>query len=105
MIYAGTDSNVTTGTGTQISLDGSTATYQFNSNYNASYYSGLKYSASQHGTTTDSDIMKTLNTWYDINLIGYASYLTSGTGFCNDREMASGYTWSATPSSNIFYEA
>ena len=97
MIYAGTDPNITTGEGTQIQ------TSAFNSTYNASYYVGLKYSTSQHGTTTNSTIMGILNTWYTSNLASYASELTSGTGFCGDREMTSGYSWSATPSSDIFY--
>ncbi len=102
MIYNGTNT-ATTGSGTQISLNGSTTTYAFNSSYNASYYVGLKYSNSQHGTTTNSSIMTTLNTWFSNNLTSYASYLTSGTGFCNDREMANDSSWSATPSSDIFY--
>ena len=49
--------------------------------------------------------MTTLNTWYANNLANYAEQLTSGTGFCGDREMESAYTWSATPSSNIYYAA
>ena len=100
MIYAGTDPNVTTGEGTQI------GTSAFNTKYNASYYVGLKYTEDeQHGTSIDSTIMGILNTWYTNNLASYASELTSGTGFCNDRDMSSGYSWSATPSSGIYYAA
>ena len=100
MIYAGTDPDVTTGEGTQI------GTSTFNSAYNASYYVGLKYTVNeQHGTTTDSSIMETLNTWYSNNLASYANQLTSGTGFCGDRDMASGYSWSAEPSDTIRYAA
>ena len=49
--------------------------------------------------------MGVLNTWYSSNLASYASKLTSGTGFCNDRDMASGYNWSATPIGPIYYAA
>ena len=98
MIYAGTDPNVTTGTGTQIQ------TSAFNSNYNASYYVGLKYTENeQYGIITDSTIMGALNTWYSSNLASYADKLTSGTGFCGDRNMASGSSWSSQPSSTIYY--
>ena len=106
MIYAGTDPNVTTGTGTQISLDESTTAYAFNTTYDATYYVGLKYRSAQHGTTTNSTIMEVLNTWYSNHLLSYAGKLTSGTGFCGDREMDSNTpTWSARPSSAIFYAA
>lgn len=40
--------------------------------------------------------MGVLNTWYSNNLASQADKLTSGTGFCGDREMTSGYSWSAT---------
>ena len=98
MIYAGTDSNVTTGTDTEI---GRAA---FNINYNASYYVGLKYTVDeQYGTTTNSTILESLNSWYSSNLTSYASYIDQNAGFCNDRDIASGSNWSSNPTSPIFY--
>ena len=106
MIYAGTDPNVTTGTGTQISLNGSTTTYVFNSSRDRSEYVGLKYTqGQQHGNTTNSSIMGTLNSWYTSNLTSYASYIDRNAGFCGDRNMASGSSWSSQPSSTIYYAA
>ena len=96
LIYQGSAANAT-GTGTQIQ------TSAFNSSYNASYYVGLKYSTAQHGTTTNSTILTALNTWYSNNLTSVADKIDTNAGFCGDREMTSGYSWSATPSSNIYY--
>ena len=105
MIYNGT-STATTGTGTQISLNGSTNAYAFNSSRDRSEYVGLKYTTGeQHGNTTDSSIMGTLNSWYSSNLTSYESYIDRNAGFCGDRNMASGYSWSSSPSSEIYYAA
>ena len=95
MIYQGTSANET-GTGTQIQ------TSAFNSSYNNKTYVGLVYNtSSQHGYGTNSTIMNTLNTWYNNNLASYeAEYIDTGTGFCSDRNMASGYNWS---SSTVYY--
>ena len=41
--------------------------------------------------------MTTLNNWYNSNLASYETdYIDTGTGFCSDRNMASGYSWSST---------
>ena len=96
MIYQGTSAN-TTGTGTQI------GTSAFNSSYNASYYVGLKYSTTQHGTSSNSTILNMLNSWYLNNLADYSKYIDPNTGFCGDREMASGYIWGPTTSSTFYY--
>ena len=106
LIYSGTGSPQTTGEGTQI------GTSEFNLNEKASYYVGLKYTESadinigQHGTTIESTILSVLNTWYTSNISSaYRSYIDTNAGFCGDREMASGYSWSATPNSTIKYIA
>ena len=86
-------------------------TSAFNSSYNASYYVGYTYQASaqrpstQNGGTA-STIKGILDTWYSNNLASYDSKIASGgsAGFCNDREMRTGYSWSATPSSTIYYK-
>ena len=79
----------------------------FNSSRNRSEYVGLKYTTGeQHGQGTDSPILNTLQSWYSSsNLDDYASHIDTNVGFCSDRNMANGYTWSSQPSSNIFYAA
>ena len=99
MIYQGTSPN-TTGTGTQLQ------TSAFNDDYNRSEYVGLKYTTgSQHGTGSNSTIMGVLNTFYQENLASYADDIDTNVGFCSDRNMASGYSWSSQPSSTIYYAA
>ena len=97
MIYQGTSAN-TEGTRTQI------GTSAFNSSSNNKTYVGLVYdSSTQHGYGTNSTIMNTLNTWYNNNLASYeATYIDTGTGFCSDRNMASGSSFN---SSNTIYYA
>ena len=97
MIYQGTSAN-TTGTGTR------TGTSAFNSSDNNKTYVGLVYDgSSQHGSGQNSTIMNTLNTWYNNNLASYETdYIDTGTGFCSDRNMASGSNFN---SSGIIYYA
>ena len=98
LIYSGT-STATTGAGTQIS------TGVFNSSNNYSYYVGLSYDSTQHGKGNESIVLTTLNSWYKTNLLNYAEYIDDTVGFCSDRNMASGYSWSAAPNSSIRYAA
>ena len=100
LIYQGT-SKTTTGAGTQI------GTNAFNSNTNRSYYVGLKYSEEhQHGQNTESDILKKLNEWYSSSKLDEeADHIDSNIGFCSDREMNIGSSWSSQPSSMIYYAA
>ena len=96
MIYQGTSAN-TTGTGTR------TGTSAFNSDpYNKTYV-GLVYDGStQHGSGSPSTIMTNLNNWYNSNLASYEEqYIDTGTGFCSDRNMASGYNFDS--SRTIYY--
>ena len=102
LIYQGTSAN-TTGTGTQITLQDGDNTGPFNSSYNRSEYVGLKYTQeSQHGTSTNSTIMTELNDWYYDNLRNYVDDIDTNAGFCSDREMASGYSWSSTGSTHYY---
>lgn len=96
IIYQGTGAN-STGAGTQI------GTSVFNSSSWKTYV-GLVYdSLNQHGYGTDSVIMAELNEWYNNNLKSYEKeYIDTGTGFCSDRNLASGSSWS---SSTIYYAA
>ena len=114
MIYAGTDPQITTGDSTGIfdnSLELIDVTendiiydFTFNSNYNRSEYVGYMYtSGQQHGNTTDSPIKDVVDNWYSGNLAKYADKISTEAGFCGDREMRTGYSWSSTPSSTIYY--
>ena len=52
---------------------------------------------------TNSTIKEMLDNWYSTNIGNnkeYDSKVISGPGFCNDRELASGYEWN---NSNIYY--
>ena len=99
MIYQGTSAN-TTGTNTQLQ------TSTFNDDYDRSEYVGLKYTTgSQHGIGSNSTIMGVLNTFYQEKLASYADDIDTNVGFCSDRNMASGYSWSSQPSSTIYYAA
>ena len=99
MIYQGESAN-TTGENTQLQ------TSAFNDDYNRSEYVGLKYtSGEQHGQNSNSTIMGVLNTWYNSKLASYADDIDTNVGFCSDRNMGSGYSWSSQPSSTIYYAA
>ena len=98
MIYQGTSANET-GTGTQI------GTSAFNSSASNKTYVGLVYDGStQHGSGQPSTIMTNLNTWYNNNLASYETdYIDTVTGFCSDRNMASGSNFNS--SATIIYYA
>ena len=101
LIYQGTSATAT-GSNAQ------TGTSAFNSSRDRSEYVGLKYTeGSQYGTDENSTIYTALNTWYTTNIVNknYGNYIDTNAGFCGDRDMASGYTWSSQPSSTIRYAA
>ena len=114
MIYAGTNPQITTGNSTRI-FDNSLELvdvkendiiydFAFNSSYNRSEYVGYMYTTNQqHGNTTDSPIKDVLDSWYSSNLASQADKISKEAGFCGDREMTSGYSWSSQPSSTIYY--
>ena len=102
MIYQGTSAN-TKGMGTQI------GTSAFNSSYNRRYYVGLVYKEDeQHGFGRTSTIMTSLNNWYNDNIennnknLHYEQYIDTGTGFCSDRNTASGDNYT---DSSFYYAA
>lgn len=94
LIYDGTSAHVNG----EASTDRQIGTTKFNESSNYSYYVGLSYSNSQHGNGTPSTILTALNNWYKTNIENQNldDNVSTETGFCNDREMASGYTWVAT---------
>ena len=94
LIYSGTSVNTT---GTETMINGG-ASQKFNANYDQSYYVGLSYDINQHGIGIKSSILAVLDEWY--NSIGlsneiFSKYIDSNVGFCSDRNVAEGYTWSA----------
>ena len=79
-------------------------------NFNRSEHVGFRYTEgsqrpSNPNTGDSSTIKGVLDTWYSSNLQAYDSMIISTPGFCNDREMRTGYTWSSQPSSSIYYKA
>ena len=105
LIYNGT-STTTTGDGTMINNG---ADQTFNSSYDRSEYVGLKYTTGQqHGQNTNSNMLVALQSWYSssgLSASQYSQYIDTSVGFCSDRNMASGYSWSSRPSSDIYYAA
>ena len=92
LIYAGTSA-----TDTAAFINTS---QKYNSSYNNSSYVGYMYTASQqYGTGTNSPIKTTVDNWYASNLNSYSGYISKTAIYCNDRTVASGYSWSATGSS------
>ena len=102
MIYQGKSANA-------IGEDTRIQTSNFNSSYDRSEYVGLKYTQnSQHGTNTKSTILTALDNWYSSSGLSaqqYSQYIDTNVGFCSDRNMNSGSSWSSEPSSTIYYAA
>ncbi len=105
-----TDPAYVTGTGTQVTIDGSNIT-AFNTNYNRNRYVGYMYGSTSgdystsHKNETPSNIKTKLEDWYTKNLenktIGSGSkkasdYIDTDAGFCGDRTPYSGRASSAT---------
>ena len=78
----------------------------FNTTYNDPMYVGYKYgtTGSQENNrlnTNDSTIKTYVDNWYKNNLTAYTKYLSNDAVYCNDRNLASGQTYSTT--SNFDY--
>ena len=77
----------------------------FNTTYNDPMYVGYKYGTtdSQENNrlnTNDSTIKTYVDNWYKNNLTAYTKYLSNDAVYCNDRNLASGQTYSTTSSFN-----
>ena len=59
--------------------------------------------ANNRRNTTNSTIKDKIDTWYTQNMTSYTKYLSTTAVYCNDRELASGETYST--SSNFDYAA
>ena len=98
LLYAGTSPDTTSGyIGTSV----------FNSTSNDPMYVGYKYGTTgslenNRLNTNDSTIKTYVDNWYKNNLTDYTKYLSNDAVYCNDRNLASGQTYSTT---NYFYYA
>ena len=98
LLYHGTSTTAT---------DAYIGTSKFNEKYNDSMYVGYMYgtSGSQENNrtnTNDSTIKTYIDNWYASNMTSYTKYLSTTAVYCNDRELASGASYSTTGS---FYYA
>ena len=75
----------------------------FNNTYNDPMYVGYKYGTTgslenNRLNTNDSTIKTYVDNWYKNNLTAYTKYLSKDAVYCNDRNLASGQTYSTTSS-------
>ena len=94
LLYAGTSPDTTSG------YIGMSA---FNTTYNDPMYVGYKYGTTgslenNRLNTNDSTIKTYIDNWYKNNLTAYTKYLSNDAVYCNDRNLASGQTYSTTSS-------
>ncbi len=92
LLYAGTSPDTTTGY-----IGGSA----FNTTSNDPMYVGYKYGTTgslenNRLNTNDSTIKTYVDNWYKNNLTAYTKYLSKDAVYCNDRNLASGQTYSTT---------
>ena len=76
---------------------------EFNTTSNDPMYVGYKYGTSgslENNRTNDNDstIKRYVDNWYKNNLTAYTKYLSKDAVYCNDRNLASGQTYSTTKS-------
>ena len=101
LLYAGTSPDTTSG------YIGMSA---FNTTYNDQMYVGYKYgttgSLENNRLNTNNSTIKTyIDNWYKNNLTAYTKYLSNDAVYCNDRNLASGQTYSTTKRFNyVSYE-
>ena len=74
---------------------------EFNTTSNDPMYVGYKYGTSgslENNRTNDNDstIKTYIDNWYKNNLTDYTKYLSKDAVYCNDRNLASGQTYSTT---------
>ncbi len=72
---------------------------EFNSTQNDPMYVGYKYGTTgslenNRLNTNDSTIKKYIDNWYKNNLTAYTKYLSNDAVYCNDRNLASGQSYS-----------
>ena len=77
----------------------------FNTTYKDPMYVGYKYGTTgslenNRLNTNDSTIKTYVDNWYKNNLTAYTKYLSNDAVYCNDRNLASGETYSTTSNFN-----
>ena len=80
----------------------------FNTTYNDPMYVGYKYgttgSLENNRLNTNNSTIKTyVDNWYKNNLTAYTKYLSNDAVYCNDRNLASGQTYSTSTTSSFNY--
>ena len=101
LLYAGTSPDTTSGYIGESS---------FNTIDNDPMYVGYKYGTTgslenNRLNTNDSTIKTYIDNWYKNNLTAYTKYLSNDAVYCNDRNLASGQTYSTTKRFNyVSYE-
>jgi len=102
LIYDGSSCHAN-GTSTLDSLI--TTNQKYYDSYDRSEYVGYTFTEeNQRGKTVASNLKAQTDKWYNSNLANYASKIADGK-YCNDRNVASGYSWSSQPSSTFYYAA
>jgi len=104
LIYDGTTCHAN-GTNTADSI--AVASTAYNTSYNQSNYVGWTYTGTSQRTLsgTASNAKTKLESWYNSNIgnnTTYSSKIADGK-YCNDRNVASGYTWAISPSNAFGY--
>ena len=95
LLYSGTSHNTTAGY---------IGTSKFNTSTNDPMYVGYKYGTTDslennRLNTNDSTIKTYIDNWYNNNLSSYSKYISTEAVYCNDRELASGNTYTTGRSS------
>ena len=80
----------------------------FNTTKNDPMYVGYKYGTSgssenNRKNTNNSTIKTYVDNWYKNNLTAYTKYLSKDAVYCNDRNLASGQTYSTSTTSSFNY--
>ena len=99
LLYAGTSPDTTRGYIRKI---------KFNTPANDPMYVGYKNGTSgslenNRLNTKDSTIKTYIDNWYKNNLTAYTKYLSNDAVYCNDRNLASGQTYSTSTTSSFNY--
>ena len=97
LLYSGTSHNTTAGY-----IGNSTFNSTFNNPMYAGYMYGTSGSLDSNRTNTNNSTIKTyIDNWYNNNLSSYSKCISTEAVYCNDRELASGQTYST--SSSFYY--
>ena len=102
LLYSGTSPNT---------MEGYIGESSFNTNRNSPKYVGYMYGDSAttleeaRTNTNDSTIKTYIDNWYENNLTLYTNYLSNDAIYCNDRELASGSTYSPLMANDFHFKS